>query len=218
MKKIMLSISLIISSLISAQNTYVDVTTTLALKNYADQMKTAQNKQAEELKNIERAKIAINAQLYLVEHIQSQVLKGLSEVSGTVSNAIQVKNIGHGLIEISTELANVGRLVRDKPQYAVFGRQSAEKAYEFAISASTEMKSLLQSGDLNLATAGDRFRLLNELEWKVKGMREWIFSIRYNLERAIRLGFWKAINPFQGYINTDKDIVQNIMLKYKHNF
>ena len=39
-----------------------------------------------------------------------------------------------------------------------------------------------------------------------------------NIERAKRLGFLKAINPFQGYINTDKTIVENIMIKYKHNF
>ena len=52
----------------------------------------------------------------------------------------------------------------------------------------------------------------------VKKLKLWLLAIKLNLERAERLGFWNAINPFQGYINTDKSIVENIMKKYKHNF
>ena len=34
-------------------------------------------------------------------------------------------------------------------------------------------------------------------------------------KKANRLGFWNSINPFAGYINTDKGIVENIMNRYK---
>ena len=83
---------------------------------------------------------------------------------------------------------------------------------------STEVGELLKSGELNLATAGDRYKLIYDISTKVKMLKVWLATISLDLERAKRLGFWRAINPFQGYINTDKDIVRNIMDRYKHNF
>jgi hypothetical protein len=43
-------------------------------------------------------------------------------------------------------------------------------------------------------------------------------AIKLRLEKANRLGFWNSINPFAGYINTDKAIVDDIMNRYKRNF
>jgi hypothetical protein len=49
-------------------------------------------------------------------------------------------------------------------------------------------------------------------------LNSWLLAIKLRLEKANRLGFWNSINPFAGYINTDKGIVENIMNRYKRNF
>ena len=43
----------------------------------------------------------------------------------------------------------------------------------------------------------------------------WLLAIKMSFESIEEAGFWRSINPFQGYINTDKDIIQNIMGKFK---
>ena len=67
-------------------------------------------------------------------------------------------------------------------------------------------------------TAGDRYKLLDSIESKIRSFKIWLLTIQIGLENAQRIGFWRAINPFDQYINTDKDIVENIMRKFKHNF
>ena len=114
--------------------------------------------------------------------------------------------------------SEISKLVKDHPEYAIFGAKATETTYKEVLKMSSEVSELLKSGELNLATAGDRYKLLYEMSTKVKMLKVWLATISLNLDRAKRLGFWRAINPFQGYINTDKDIVRNIMEKYKHNF
>ena len=82
----------------------------------------------------------------------------------------------------------------------------------------TEYSDILAGGDLNLATAGDRSKLLTQTLQKVMMLEMWILDVKLRLERAIRIGFWKSANPFQGYVDTDKSIVDNIMNQYKWNF
>ncbi|WP_227411559.1 hypothetical protein [Cruoricaptor ignavus] len=80
------------------------------------------------------------------------------------------------------------------------------------------MSQILSPGELNLATSGDRYRLLEEINYDLRMLNIYLLSIQLALERADRLGFWKSLNPFQGYINTDKNIVENIMQQYKFYF
>lgn len=113
---------------------------------------------------------------------------------------------------------DISQLVVTHPQYSIFGVKASQKTYEQVLKIGTDVSDILASGDLNLATAGDRYRLLFGISENIKKLKLWLLAIKLNLERAERLGFWNAINPFQGYINTDKSIVENIMKKYKHNF
>ena len=142
----------------------------------------------------------------------------MSEVSGTLTNGLQVKEIYEDLKDCTMYSSEISKLVRENPEYAIFGAKATETTYKKVLKMSSEVSELLKSGELNLATAGDRYKLIYEISSKVKMLKVWLATIMLNIERAKRLGFWRAINPFQGYINTDKDIVRNIMDRYKHNF
>ena len=80
------------------------------------------------------------------------------------------------------------------------------------------MSNILADGETNLATAGDRYRVLDNIEQQVRMLKIYLISVQLALENAEYAGFWKSINPFQGYVDTDKDIIQNIMKKFKHQF
>ena len=113
---------------------------------------------------------------------------------------------------------DIANLTKEHPQFSIFGAKATEKTYEQILKIGTDVSDILASGELNLATAGDRYRLIFGISENVKKLKIWLLTVKLNIERAERLGFWKAINPFQGYINTDKDIVRNIMDRYKYNF
>ncbi|MDR7693400.1 hypothetical protein PG593_03575 [Riemerella anatipestifer] len=217
MKKYCLYFSLL-GSFISAQNTYIDVVTTGALKLYSDNLKKKQNETIEQQNKLQKAQTWVATQMAVANNIQNKILTGLNEVSGTLTNGLQVKEIYEDLKDCSMYSAEISRLVKEHPEYAVFGAKTSEVTYKQILKMSTEVQELLKSGDLNLATAGDRYKLLYDISSKVKMLKVWLATISLDLDRAKRLGFWRAINPFQGYINTDKDIVRNIMEKYKNNF
>ena len=218
MKKFSITVLLFAGSFALAQNIYIDVTTTLALKLYSDNLENQQEKTLEQQTKLQQAQTWVSSQMAVANNIQNKVLKGLNEVSGTLKNGVQVVSIYNELDRCLQYSNDILELTSDKPQYTVFGVKATQKAYEQVIKLSTDVTDLLKPGELNLATAGDRYKLLFSVSQNVTMLKIWLLATKLNIERAIRLGWFQSINPFQGYINTDMSIVQNIMWTYKNRF
>lgn len=218
MKKFSFLLGFLAANLALAQNIYIDVTTTLALKLYSDNLKSQQEKTVAEQTKLQQAQTWVGAQMVVANTIQSKVLKGLNEVSGTLKNGVQVVGIYNELNRCLEYSSDILVLTKDKPQFAVFGVRASQKAYEQVIKLTSDVTDLLKPGESNLATAGDRYKLLFSVSQNVIMLKIWLLATKLNIERAIRLGWFQSINPFQGYINTDMSIVQNIMWTYKNRF
>lgn len=218
MKKFSVSLLLMAGSFAFAQNTYIDVTTTLALKLYSDNLENQQEKTIEQQTKLQQAQTWVSTQMAVANNIQNKVLKGLNEVSGTLKNGVQVVSIYNELDRCLQYSNDILTLTSNKPQYSVFGVKATQKAYEQVIKLTTDVTDLLKPGELNLATAGDRYKLLFSVSQNVTMLKIWLLATKLNIERAIRLGWFQSINPFQGYINTDMSIVENIMWTYKNRF
>jgi len=196
-----------------SQNTYIDPTVTAAMILYSENLKAKQNDVIDET-----CQAWVGTQMVVANDIQNKILKGLKEVSGTLQNGIQVKEIYSELNKCYNYSSQVVQLASAHPQYAIFGVKASQKTYEQSIKIVTDVSDILASGELNLATAGDRYKILHNISENVKNLKLWLLAIKLRLEKANRLGFWNSINPFAGYINTDKGIVENIMNRYKRNF
>lgn len=220
MKKIILILlsSFLLGKIANAQMVYIDPATTVALTLYSNALKKQQEKTIKEQSKLQKAQAFVSVQMQKANKIQNKIYKGLKEISGTVSNAIQVVDIYNEMERCYTITSEISDLVQQKPTYSIFGVKATQLTIEKTAKISTELTSLITEGELNLATAGDRFRLLNKIYWKANELKLSLLGIKLSIERAIRLGFWKSINPFQGYINTDKTIVENVMFKFRHNF
>lgn len=218
MKKFSITVLLFAGSFALAQNIYIDVTTTLALKLYSDNLENQQEKTLEQQTKLQQAQTWVSTQMTVANNIQNKVLEGLNEVSGTLKNGVQVVSIYNELDRCLQYSSDILELTSDKPQFAIFGVKATQKAYEQVIKLSTDVTDLLKLGELNLATAGDRYKLLFSVSQNVTMLKIWLLATKLNIERAIRLGWFQSINPFQGYINTDMSIVQNIMWTYKNRF
>ena len=201
-----------------SQNTYIDPTVTAAMILYSENLKAKQNDVIDETSKLKDAQAWVGTQMVVANDIQNKILKGLKEVSGTLQNGIQVKEIYSELNKCYNYSSQVVQLASQHPQYTIFGVKASQKTYEQSLKIVTDVSDILASGELNLATAGDRYKILHNISENVKNLKLWLLAIKLRLEKANRLGFWNSINPFAGYINTDKDIVENIMNRYKRNF
>jgi hypothetical protein len=201
-----------------AQNTYIDPTVTGAMILYSENLKAKQNDVIKETSRLKDAQTWVGTQMVVANDIQNKILKGLKEVSGTLQNGIQVQQIYTELNKCYNYSSQVVQLASAHPQYAIFGAKASQKTYEQSLKIVTDISDILASGELNLATAGDRYKMLHTISGNVKTLKLWLLAIKLRLEKANRLGFWNSINPFAGYINTDKGIVENIMHRYKRNF
>ena len=201
-----------------SQNTYIDPTVTAAMIYYSENLKAKQNEVIQETSKLKQAQAWVGTQMVAANDIQNKILKGLKEVSGTLQNGIQVKEIYSELNKCYMYSSQVVQLASQHPQYAIFGVKASQKTYEQSLKIVTDVSDILASGELNLATSGDRYKILHNISENVKNLKLWLLAIKLRLEKANRLGFWNSINPFAGYINTDKGIVENIMNRYKRNF
>ena len=80
-------------SLLYAQNTYIDPTVTAAMILYSENLKAKQNEVIEETSKLKDAQMWVGTQMVAANDIQNRILKGLKEVSGTLQNGLQVKEI-----------------------------------------------------------------------------------------------------------------------------
>ena len=199
----------------SAQKIYMDPVTAGAMVGYAVTLKGGHERAEKEQDKLQKAQTFISAQVALVKKVQDKVYKGLSEAGGTIQNAIQVKNIGEETKQCVEYSKSISQLVERHPQYAIFGAKATQRCYEQTLKIANEMSNILADGETNLATAGDRYRVLDNIEHQVRMLKIYLISVQLALENAEYAGFWRSINPFQGYIDTDKDIIQNIMDKFK---
>ena len=218
MKKFSLIVACFSCFSLHAQRTYIDPTVTAAMILYSENLKAKQEQVIDETNKLQKAQAWVGSQMMVANDIQNKILKGLSEVSGTLQNCIQVKQIYSELEKCYKYADDVAKLASQNPQFAIFGVKASQKTYEQSIKIVTDVSELLSSGQLNLATAGDRYKLLFNISENVRSLKLWLLAIRLRIQRAVNVGFWNAINPFSKYINTDKSIVENIMKRYERNF
>ncbi|MDC8102637.1 hypothetical protein [Chryseobacterium rhizosphaerae] len=211
MKKYSILFFVLVVSLLKAQTPYIDVLTAPAMALYASQIKNEQEKTVDEMNKLQQAQAFVSSQMVIANDLQNKVYKGLKEVNGTLKNGIQVQNIYNNLSKIITNVNGIYDEVQDAPEYSVFAYKSVQLVTNKATDIYTDVADLLTSGELNLATSGDRRRLLFNIENNTRLMNVYLVNVRWAIKRAKKKGFWKSINPFQTYVNTDKQIFQQIL-------
>ena len=98
-----------------SQNTYIDPTVTAAMILYSENLKAKQNDVIDETSKLKDAQAWVGTQMVVANDIQNKILKGLKEVSGTLQNGIQVKEIYSELNKCYTYSSQVVQLASAHP-------------------------------------------------------------------------------------------------------
>lgn len=197
----------------NAQTPYVDVLTAPAMIAYSANLKNQQEKTNDELNNLSNMQGWVASQMVLANDIHNKLYKGLKEVNGTLQNGLQIQRIYKSLESITKNIDLIIIEAKSRPEYVVFGASATKAAVRKVVDVGTDVQQILSEDDLNLATAGDRRRLLGSIELNLRTLNVYLINIRLSIQRSKRKGWWNSINPFKSYVNTDKMIFTQIVAK-----
>jgi hypothetical protein len=148
--------------------------------------------------------------------MQDKIYKGLSEVSSILTNLSNVKEIARMATAISGDLNDVMELAGENPALLLFAERNATMFQQRATSLALEVSSfVLKGGENNLMDAGERSKLINQILNEMVILRSYTYGMYRSMYFAQMKGVFKALNPFQGYINLDIQLAQDIARKAK---
>jgi hypothetical protein len=101
-----------------------------------------------------------------------------------LKNGIQVQNIYNNLSKIITNVNGIYNEVQDAPEYSIFATKSIQLVTNKATDIYTDVADLLTSGELNLATSGDRKRLLYNIENNTRLLNVYLINVKMTIRRA----------------------------------
>lgn len=209
--KLIFVFTFLFSLVAKAQTPYVDVLTAPALAIYSSNIKKEQENTVDKMDKLAEMQGWVATQMTYANTIQDKLYKGLKEVNGTVRNGLQIKRIYDNLEKSVKNMDAIRKEVRDAPEYSVFANKSIQVVINKVSDIYVDAADIINESETNLATAGDRRRLLGSIELNTRLLNIYLINVKLTIQRAKRKGFWKSINPFQSYVNTDRALFNQIM-------
>lgn len=218
MKKIfILSILiLMISEYGNSQVIYTDPALTAATVTNGVTIRNGLRETNRELSLIEKGQLAVTANLTVVNRIQDKIYKGLTEVSTALRNLSQVKATVPMGAAIVDDVEDILELAKADPKLALFAEKYAKQFKDRAVALGLEVSTfVLKDGETSLMDAGERTAMLRHIYQEMVILKTYTYLMQSAMERAQRLGFLQAINPYQSFVNKDKAIATQITDKAK---
>lgn len=216
MKILVVSLFIFLKPFAVSSQVYIDILTAPMMLTNAPLIRGEMKKTNDNLRAIQRGQLYLQTQLGLANDLQRKILRGLQEVSGTVRNALTIRQIYDTSTDIVEEMQDAVRLAADNPHFAIFAHRSATIFRERALELYGEVSSILQQEGTNLLNAGERQQLLLRVYRDLKLLWGAAYGINYAMKTAIRAGFWNSLNPFKVWVNRDARIMRDIIRNARH--
>ncbi len=214
---IFLLFGIIFSMVSRAQSIYIDPAVSGATAAHAGIMNSQLDATKNKLTLIERGQLAVTGQLAIVNSMQDKIYKGLSQVSSVLSNLSDVKEIARIAVGMTDDLNKGMEIARKNPIYLAFAEQQArffkERATKLALEVST---FVLKGGADNLMDSGERSKLISNVLTEMLILRSLTYGMYRAMYYAQMRGLIRSLNPFQGYINMDMQVVDDIVRKRQY--
>jgi len=159
----------------------------------------------------------INLNVGSVVLAQSIIYDGLSNVNSALKNGLAVQQLGSivaDLVNYSNQMVQIGR---SEPYLLLFAEDFGNQMTARSVRLLTEVSGfVLKEGSNVLADYNSRDQLLR----KVTQELQLLVSLAYGAWKAMywakERGIVKSLNPFQDFINQDKNHVEDIIRNAKY--
>ena len=216
MKNLFLTLPALLLINFASGQIYFDPATSAATAAHASIIDRQLSSSSEKLTLLRRAQLTVTGQLAVANTLQSQIYQGLSEVSCVMRSLLSVKEIYETSIDVIEDLEKVGKLGRKNPALLLFAESAAREIKTRASLLSTQVGSfVLKGGKDNLMDSGERAKLLNAILGQLLLLRGLSYGMYRSMYWADQRGILRSINPYAGFINIDKRIAEEVILKTK---
>ncbi|MDO6437034.1 hypothetical protein Q4534_06440 [Cyclobacterium sp. 1_MG-2023] len=193
---------------------YVDPAVSGAQATHAAVINNQLNKTNERLTLIEKGQLAVTGKLSVVNTLQEKLYAGLTEVSAILTNLANVREIARIASGISGDVRDIMELAKENPEFIVFAEQNATMFQQRATALALEVQQFaLKGGKENLMDAGERAKILNTILNELLILRSYSYGMYRSMHFASMRGLFNSLNPFQGYIEMDLAIMDDILRK-----
>jgi hypothetical protein len=217
MKRLLTILMILISGVANAQFIYMDPAVAGAQTAHSTMINNRLKVTDEKLSLIEKGQLAVTAELAVVNTMQEKIYRGLSEVNAVLTNLYEVKEIHRVASGIISDVSDMMAIAKANPQFLVFAEKNAGVFQENASALAMEVSGfVLKGGKDNLMDSGERAKLLNRVLEKLLILRSYSYGMYRSMYFAQMRGFFKSINPFDRYVETDLAIMSDIINKRQY--
>lgn len=200
-----------------SQTLYVDPATSGAIYAHSATIDNQLNRTNNNLTLIQRGQLAVTGQLVIVNDLQDRIFRGLSEVSAILHNLTAIKEIADIGVDIVNDVQQTVSIARSNPVLLLFAEEGAREFKVRATSLALEVSGFaLRGGGSNLMDSGERSKLINHIAAELRVLR----GVAYGMHRAMywakMQGIWRALNPWDNWINVDVQIANDVLREAKY--
>lgn len=176
----------------------------------------AENTHQNSLERIKQDLDNINLNLSSVVLVQDMIHTALVTVDNTLKNGLAVKQVAEIVSDITSQCTQITTLAKGDPVLLLFAQQNAEQMKTRGINLVSEVSAfILKEGNNVLMDYEKRDYLLRKVILELQVMRALSYSIYKTMYFAKLNGVLKSADPFQGFINQDTHLVDQLLLQYQ---
>jgi len=178
-----------------------------------NQLNTSNNK----LDLIQKGQLAVTGQLTIVNKMQADIYKGLTQVASVINNLETIKEITECGSDIITDVEQSMTEAKSDPVLLLFAEQGARDFERRAALLAADVGAFVTKGGTgNLMDSGERGKLLNHIAEQMRILR----GIAYGMNRAMYWakinGIFRSLNPWSEWQNEDVRIANKVVNDAKY--
>jgi len=201
----------------NSQSLYIDPAVSAAQAAHSAVINSQLNTTTNKLTLVERGQLAVTGQLGIVNDMQAKIYKGLSQVSSILTNLADVQEISRITMGMTDDINKGLEVAAKNSVLLLFAQEQANYFYTRATKLALEVSSFaLKGGEGNLMDSGERAKLIHKVLTEMLILRSLTYGMYRAMYYAQMRGVLRSLNPFQGYVNMDNQIMNDILRKRKY--
>ena len=156
-----------------------------------------------------------NKKIVQVVAIHEKIYLKLYNINSLFSQSKQIKYIKDYVFSVIGNLRKMNKLAVENPQYSFWIKKETDQVYSKVLSIIEERKAFLTEDRKRLMDSADRDALLDRIYMKLRLLNVSILNVINIIEFNKSRAYIYSIPVFNNFVEHDKQLVEEIMQKYR---
>ncbi|MDT3401279.1 hypothetical protein [Mucilaginibacter terrae] len=201
----------------SAQRVVLDIRHLTAVTENTAVRSRAEATHASYLNNINNNLNSLNTNVGSVVIAQTMIYQALSNVNSALKNGLAVRNMAAIIADMTGYINRAVDMAREEPYLLMFANQMAAEMRTRSTALVTDVSGfILKEGGQVLADYNARDQLLRRVTQQLQILDSLAYGAWKAMYWARQRGVIATLNPFAGFINRDRAMVEQIIRNAKY--